>query len=64
MQSQNEVVMVTELIIVWVIGVVSFFLLWALLAKVVKWMSNRKSQDKEDLQQKSSEKENSPKQES
>ena len=34
--------MVTELIIVWVLAVVAFFVLWAILAKVVQRISNRK----------------------
>ena len=36
--------MVTELIIVWVLGVVAFFVLWALLAKVVQRISKRKEE--------------------
>ena len=35
--------MVTELIIVWVLGVVSFFALWAILAKVIHKISERKN---------------------
>jgi HAMP domain-containing protein len=37
--------MVIELIIVWVLAVVAFFVLWALLAKVVQRISNRKHKD-------------------
>ena len=40
--------MVTELLIVWIVGVVSFFVLWALLAKVIKRISEKK-QDAETL---------------
>ena len=34
--------MVTELIIVWAVAVVAFFVLWALLAKVVQRISKKK----------------------
>ena len=34
--------MVTELLVVWIVGVVSFFVLWALLAKVIKRISEKK----------------------
>ena len=34
--------MVTELLIVWLIGVVAFFVLWALLLKVIRRISERK----------------------
>jgi flagellar biosynthesis/type III secretory pathway M-ring protein FliF/YscJ len=37
--------MVTELIIVWVLGVVAFFVLWAILLKVIKRISERKQKD-------------------
>lgn len=50
--------MVIELLIVWGIGVVAFFALWAILAKVIKRISERKQKDMpkedsstEDLQQ-------------
>ena len=33
------------LIMVWVIGVVSFFVLWAILLKVIKRVSERKHKD-------------------
>ncbi|MBR1512672.1 MAG: hypothetical protein IJ622_00095 [Bacteroidales bacterium] len=36
--------MVTELIIVWVIGVVLFFALWAVLVKIVHRISERKGE--------------------
>jgi len=38
--------MVTELIIVWVIGVVAFFVLWAILAKIIKHISDKKNKSK------------------
>lgn len=34
--------MVTELLVVWALGVVAFFVLWAVLAKVVQRISERK----------------------
>ena len=34
--------MVTELLVVWVVGVVAFFSLWAILLKVIKRISERK----------------------
>lgn len=34
--------MVTELVIVWVLGVVSFFVLWAILLKVVQRITKKK----------------------
>lgn len=37
--------MVIELVIVWVLAVVAFFVLWAILAKVVQRISNRKHED-------------------
>lgn len=36
--------MVKNLIIVWILGVVAFFVLWALLAKVIQRISERKRQ--------------------
>lgn len=39
--------MVTELLVVWVLGVVSFFVLWAVLAKVIKRISERKKAKEE-----------------
>jgi len=39
--------MVTELIIVWVLGVVSFFVLWAVLLKVIQRVSKRKRKKEE-----------------
>ena len=40
-----------ELIIVWVLAVVAFFVLWALLLKVIKRISDKKEQQKATLQQ-------------
>ena len=37
--------MVTELIIVWILGVVSFFVLWAVLVKVIQRISKRKRRE-------------------
>ena len=34
--------MVIELLIVWIVGVVAFFVLWVLLLKVIKRLSERK----------------------
>jgi len=42
--------MVTELLVVWIIAVVAFFTLWALLLKVIKRISEQKSH-KEDIAQ-------------
>ena len=39
--------MVTELLTVWIVGVVAFFVLWAILLKVIKRISKRKN-DQED----------------
>lgn len=54
-------VMVTELIIVWALGVVAFFVLWAILLKVIKRISERKNPKEESLQEETVEKEISPK---
>ncbi len=35
--------MVTELIIVWVLGVVAFFVLWAILLKVIQRITKKKA---------------------
>ncbi len=40
--------MVTKLLIVWVIGVVAFFVLWFLLAKVIRWISEQKRKNQPD----------------
>jgi hypothetical protein len=39
--------MVTELLVVWIVGVVAFFVLWAVLLKVIKWISERKNKKEE-----------------
>jgi flagellar biosynthesis/type III secretory pathway M-ring protein FliF/YscJ len=41
---------VTSLIIVWAIAVVAFFVLWAILLKVVRRISEKKEQRKKDLE--------------
>ena len=51
--------MVTELLIVWILGVVAFFVLWAVLAKVIKRISEKKSLSREDVQEESADKETS-----
>ena len=38
--------MVTELLVIWIVAVVSFFVLWALLAKVVKRISEKREKGK------------------
>ena len=40
--------MVTELLIVWIVGVVAFFVLWAILLKVIKRISERKNKKEDD----------------
>ena len=45
--------MVTQLIIVWCIGVVAFFVLWAILLKVIKRISEKKGQKEETVQEES-----------
>ena len=35
--------MVTELLIMWIVGVVAFFVLWAILLKVIKRISEKKN---------------------
>ena len=37
--------MVVKLLFVWFLGVVAFFVLWALLAKVIKRISEKKHSD-------------------
>ena len=44
-KNQDFRIMVTELIVVWVVGVVAFFVLWAILTKVIKRISERKQKD-------------------
>ena len=53
--------MVIELLIVWIVGVVAFFVLWAVLLKVIKKISERKSQKEETSQEETIGKEISPK---
>ena len=53
--------MVTELLIVWIVGVVAFFVLWAILLKVIKRISEKKSQTKEVVQENGNGEEISPK---
>ena len=43
--------MVTELLVVWVVGVVAFFTLWAILLKVIRRISERKGQAKDSVQE-------------
>jgi len=43
--------MVTELLVVWVIAVVAFFALWAILLKVIKRISEKKGQSKDAVQE-------------
>jgi len=45
--------MVTELLVVWIVGVVAFFVLWAILLKVIKRISEKKSQTKNTTEQQS-----------
>ena len=53
--------MVTELLVVWVIGVVAFFALWAVLLKVIKWISEKRNPKWESFQEEPEEKVISPK---
>ena len=53
--------MVTELLVVWVVGVVTFFALWTVLLKVIKWISEKKNPKGESFQEESEEKVISPK---
>ena len=43
---ENLSKMVTELLVVWVVGVVAFFALWAILLKVIKRISEKKEKRK------------------
>ena len=54
--------MVTELLVVWIVGVVAFFVLWAILLKVIKRISERKNHTTDAVQEETVEKEVSPKQ--
>lgn len=42
--------MVTELLVIWIVAVVAFFTLWALLAKVTHKISERKRHDEDTAQ--------------
>ena len=44
--------MVTELLVMWIVGVVAFFVLWAILLKVIKRISEKKAQSKAELEEK------------
>ena len=55
---------VINVIIGWAITVVAFFVLWAILLKVIKRISERKSQNKDAVQEKNAEEQVLPKQES
>jgi hypothetical protein len=58
---QNSRIVVIELLTVWVIGVVAFFALWAVLLKVIKWISEKRNPKGESFQEESEEKVISPK---
>jgi flagellar biosynthesis protein FlhB len=38
--------MVKSLLLVWLVGVVAFFVLWALLASIIKRVSDKKNKNK------------------
>ena len=42
--------MVTELLVMWIVGVVAFFVLWAVLLKVIKRISERKNKKEDGIQ--------------
>lgn len=48
--------MVTELLVMWIVGVVAFFVLWAILAKIIKRISDKKNKTENVLQKEASEK--------
>ena len=48
--------MVTELLVVWIVGVVAFFVLWAILAKIIKRISDKKNKTENVIQKEASEK--------
>ena len=48
--------MVTELLVMWIVGVVAFFVLWAILAKIIKHISDKKNKTENVLQKEVSEK--------
>ena len=43
--------MVTELLVMWIVGVVAFFVLWAVLLKVIKRISEKKEHKEAALRQ-------------
>lgn len=45
MHPKNEKTMVKDLLVIWAIGVVAFFVLWGILAKVIQRISRRKQGD-------------------
>ena len=55
LQSQKKIGMVTELLTVWLVGVVTFFVLWAVLAKVIKRISERKNNPEQTAEEESTE---------
>lgn len=48
--------MVTELLVMWIVGVVAFFVLWAILAKIIKRISDKKNKTENVIQKEASEK--------
>jgi flagellar biosynthesis/type III secretory pathway M-ring protein FliF/YscJ len=40
--------MVTKLLVVWILAVVAFFVLWAIIATVIKRISEKKESNKKD----------------
>lgn len=48
--------MVTELLVVWIVGVVAFFVLWAILAKIIKRIIDKKNKTENVIQKEASEK--------
>ena len=51
--------MVTELLVIWIVAVVAFFALWAILAKVVQKISERKNDAEKPTQEENIEKSDS-----
>ena len=52
------------LLIIWAVAVVAFFALWAILAKIIKRISEKRSRGKDTVQEGTAENEIPPKQES
>ena len=52
------------LLIIWAVAVVAFFALWAILAKIIKRISEKRSRGKDTVQEGTAEIEIPPKQES